>query len=120
MMERTIIPSHGEGFFDKTTFTWRKHSFDLYDKWVSSFVEDQLQLDQKNFILPADKAYLKRRVYAEHSDSDVGDDDIKLPELNFDGNNITAAQLMLMQEVPSDEEGSPMKTFKKLFSPKKG
>ena len=57
-------------------------------------------------------------MYAEHSDSESGNDDIKLPELNFDGKNITAAQLMLMQEMPSDEEGSPMKTFKKLFSPK--
>ena len=57
-------------------------------------------------------------MYAEHTDSESGNDDIKLPELNFDGKNITAAQLMLMQEMPSDEEGSPMKTFKKLFSPK--
>ena len=57
-------------------------------------------------------------MYAEHSDSDSGKDDIKLPELNFDGNNITAGQLSLMQEIPSDDEGSPMKTFKKLFSPK--
>jgi hypothetical protein len=41
-MEHTIIPNEGEGFFDNKTFTWRKESWDTYNKWMNSFVEDQV------------------------------------------------------------------------------
>ena len=40
IMEKSIIPNEGEGFFDTKTFTWKKGSFDLYTKWMGSFVED--------------------------------------------------------------------------------
>ena len=42
VMEHTIIPNEGEGFFDNKTFTWRKESWDTYNKWMNSFVEDQV------------------------------------------------------------------------------